>query len=110
MAELIFLTLSTAELIFLTLSLVCIIAAWVWINAGDINNPPLPSFTHLDPFEIAALRDGRKGVIYTALFKLWNSELLTLSGKGHKATIYRTTNALNRQPEGFEKNHFPFCL
>lgn len=108
MAELIFLTLSTTELIFFTLSLVYIIAAWLWTNAGSINDSPLPPFTHLDPFEIAALRDGRKGVIYTALFKLWNSKLLTLSGKGHKATIYRTNNALTRQPEGFEKTIFHF--
>ncbi|RKZ52538.1 MAG: hypothetical protein DRR16_17780 [Candidatus Parabeggiatoa sp. nov. 3] len=36
----------------------------------DSINYPMPNLTALNPFEIAALRDGRKGIIQTALFNL----------------------------------------
>jgi len=40
-----------------------------------------PSPTQLNTYEIAALREERKGVIHTALFNLWNAKLIEISAK-----------------------------
>jgi len=56
----------------------------------------MPSPTSLNPFEIAALRDGRKGVIQTALFNLYNRELLTITGTGNTAQVQRNNSATQK--------------
>ncbi len=84
---------------FTVLSIVGIVIARFWVNADGSSRSPLPELTRLKPFEMAALRDGRKGVIQTALFNLWNRKLITASGKGNTVRIRRKIES-NRHPEG----------
>lgn len=46
-----------------------------------------PKLTALTSFEIAVLRDGRRGVIYVALFNLWLSQQIAVSVTKRKAEI-----------------------
>jgi hypothetical protein len=90
--------------LFLILSAIGILIAWFW-NDDSINRP-MPSLTALNPYEIAALRDGRKGVILTALFNLWRRELLT----GTKRRIHRNESS-TKQPEGaIEEMLYQFAM
>jgi uncharacterized protein (TIGR04222 family) len=71
----------------------------LWINATDDSNQySMPDVTSLNPYEIAALRDGRKGVIQTALFELWNRKLITSRGKEEQAKVKSVIN-VNEQPK-----------
>jgi len=47
---------------------------------------------------LAALRDGRKGVIQTALFNLWHKDKLSVTGKGQTAVICRNPDADSAVP------------
>jgi uncharacterized protein (TIGR04222 family) len=94
--------------LFLIFSAFCIWIAWFWAgNDGSINHP-MPSLTGLNPYEIAALRDGRKGVIHTALFNLWQRELLTKSATG---TQVQRNDSSTKQPEGaIEERLYQFAM
>ncbi len=83
---------------FTFLSTFCITIGWLWIRADSSIRYPLPEVTCLNPFEIAALRDGYRGVIQIALFNLWNSNLITSTGKGNALQI-RRINSSSHQPE-----------
>jgi len=68
-----------------------------WINAADNSDQCLmPDVTSLNPYEIAALRNGRKGVIQTALFELWNRKLITSRGREEEAEV---KSVANQQPQ-----------
>jgi uncharacterized protein (TIGR04222 family) len=60
----------------------------------------------LTPFEIAALRDGRKGIIYTALFSLWQHQRVTIFGNIYEAKIKAIS--LESPPDKFEQIIFNF--
>jgi uncharacterized protein (TIGR04222 family) len=75
---------------FSIFSTVCIALGWFWLRLSDSSTSySLPALTRFSPFEIAALRDGRKGVIQTALFSLWHKGDLSVAGKGRTAVIHR---------------------
>jgi len=57
-----------------------------------------PSPTQLNVYEIAALREERKGVIHTALFNLWNAGLIEVSGKNQDAEV-KITSTNNLAPK-----------
>ncbi|KHD09170.1 hypothetical protein PN36_02985 [Candidatus Thiomargarita nelsonii] len=86
-------------LIYLILfSIFCIVIGKRWIKAADDSNQySMPDVTSLNSNEIAALRDGRKGVIQTALFDLWNRKLITSRGKADQAEV---KSVLNQQLKG----------
>ncbi|MEN8220696.1 MAG: TIGR04222 domain-containing membrane protein, partial [Pseudomonadota bacterium] len=68
-----------------------------WLNAADDSNQySMPDVTCLNSYEIAALRDGRKGLIQTALFELWNRKLITSRGKKEQAEV---KSVENQQPK-----------
>jgi len=52
-----------------------------------------PSPTQLNTYEIAALREERKGVIHTALFNLWNAKLIEISPEKRKSISFSLKNA-----------------
>jgi uncharacterized protein (TIGR04222 family) len=83
---------------FTLLATFSIIIGWLWVKTDGSIHHPLPDMTRLDPFEIAALRDGCRGVIQIALFNLWNNNLITLTGKGNASQI-RRVNSSSHQPE-----------
>jgi uncharacterized protein (TIGR04222 family) len=83
---------------FTFLSTFCIVIGWLWVRTDGSIRYPLPELTCLNPFEIAALREGCRGVIQIALFNLWNNNLITLSGKGNTLQI-RRINSSSHQPE-----------
>jgi uncharacterized protein (TIGR04222 family) len=86
--------------IFILFSAFCIFVAWLLKKRLDDSiRYPMPSPTSLNPFEIAALRDGRKGVIQTALFNLYNRELLTITGTGNSAQV-QINDSATQKPEG----------
>jgi uncharacterized protein (TIGR04222 family) len=62
---------------FSIISVILIAMGWFWVHADGTKNYPLPDEHQLNTFELAALREGRKGVIHTALFNLWHRGLLT---------------------------------
>ncbi|MCP4702950.1 MAG: TIGR04222 domain-containing membrane protein [Gammaproteobacteria bacterium] len=76
-------------LIFTVFSVACIIGGRLWANADGSKEYPLPEMIRLNPYEIAALRAGRKGVIQTVLFLLWHRKLIKISGKGRTARIMK---------------------
>ncbi|EDN69427.1 membrane protein [Beggiatoa sp. PS] len=59
---------------------------------------PIPSLTALNPYEIAALRNGRKGVIHTALFNLFRKELI-MSEKIAESNVVTVNNSPTQQSE-----------
>jgi uncharacterized protein (TIGR04222 family) len=65
----------------------------------------LPSAS-LTPFEIAALRDGRRGIIYTALFSLWQHQRITLFNNIREAKIKAIS--LESPQDQFEQIIFNF--
>jgi len=99
-----------AEIFFVLLSMICIFIAWKLINADDTAHQTILPFTLLTPFEIAALRDGRKGVIHTVLFNLWHHQLLEVSGIGHNAKVSINRKVLDQQPANkFEETILNFA-
>ncbi|HHB92011.1 MAG TPA: TIGR04222 domain-containing membrane protein [Thioploca sp.] len=72
---------------FIIFSISCIFIGWLIIRADGSNNHSLPELNKLNLFEIAALRDGRKGIIQTALFNLWQQKFLIVSGKNNMVKI-----------------------
>lgn len=63
---------------FILFSIIGIFMGWLLIlELDDSAYRSLPS-TSLTSFEIAALRDGRRGIIYTALFSLWQHQRITI--------------------------------
>ncbi len=72
---------------FIIFSISCIFIGWLIIRADGSSNYVLPELNELNPFEIAALRDGRKGIIQTALFNLWQQKFLIVSGKKNTVKI-----------------------
>ena len=65
-----------------------------------------PELTSLTPFEMAALRDGRKGIIHTALFSFWQHQRITTSGKMQEAKI---SSISSKPPQNeFEQILFSF--
>ncbi|MDM8560956.1 TIGR04222 domain-containing membrane protein [Candidatus Parabeggiatoa sp. HSG14] len=83
---------------FIIFSVVCIWIAWFWNNNGGVSTH-LPSLTSLSPFEMAALRDGCKGVIQIALFNLWHRNLLITTSSVGKKTQIQKNDALTLQSE-----------
>ncbi|MFK5969890.1 MAG: TIGR04222 domain-containing membrane protein [Candidatus Marithrix sp.] len=83
---------------FIIFSISCIFIGWLIIRADGSSNHYLPELNELDPFEIAALRDGRKGIIQTALFNLWQQKFLIVSGKKNTVKI-RKKIIPDKQPE-----------
>jgi uncharacterized protein (TIGR04222 family) len=81
---------------FIIFSTICIWVAWLWNHEVSTH---LPSLTSLNPFEIAALREGHKGIIQAALFNLWHQKLLITSGIGKSVQIQKN-DALTLQSEG----------
>jgi len=82
---------------FILFSILCIVIGKRWINAADDSNQYyMPDVTSLNSYEIAALRDGRKGLIQTALFELWNRKLITSRGKEAQAKV---KSVVNQQPK-----------
>ncbi|OAD18961.1 conserved hypothetical protein, membrane [Candidatus Thiomargarita nelsonii] len=82
-------------ILYLFLSILGIVIGKRWINAADNSNQhSMPDFTTLNSYEIAALRDGRKGLIQTALLELWNRKLITSHGKEEQAEIKSVVNQL----------------
>jgi uncharacterized protein (TIGR04222 family) len=72
---------------YLSLSIVTIVLGWLWLNIDDSIRYPLPELTELNSFEIAGLRDGKKGIIQTGLFNLWRYRLIIIKGKGEQTRI-----------------------
>jgi uncharacterized protein (TIGR04222 family) len=87
--------------IFILFSAFCIFAAWLLNKLRDDSTRyPMPNQTSLNPFEMAALRDGRKGVIETALFNLYNRDLLTITGTGYNTADVQKNDSTTQKPEG----------
>lgn len=77
---------------FWTFSIVAIfIGRWLMSRADESKHFAMPSPTQLNPYEIAALREERKGVIHTALFNLWNADLIKVEGKNQDAEVKITS-------------------
>lgn len=57
---------------------ICIIIGKLWINADGSDQFPIPDPNRFDPITIAALRGGWKLVVRTAIFSLWNRDLIRI--------------------------------
>lgn len=73
---------------FAGISIVCIVIGWKWKNADGSTQYDLPELTKFDPIAIAALRDGTNAVIRTALFSLWNKNLVGFRNEGKDTEIF----------------------
>ncbi|MDM8565702.1 TIGR04222 domain-containing membrane protein [Candidatus Halobeggiatoa sp. HSG11] len=78
---------STFMSYFIIFSISCIFIGWLIMRADGSYGYSMPELNELNPFEIAALRDGRKGIIQTALFNLWKQKFLIISGKKNTVKI-----------------------
>jgi len=78
---------STFMSYFIIFSISWIFIGWLIIRIDGSNGHSLPELTKLNPFEIAVLRDGRKGVIQTALYNLWSQKFLIISGKKNTVKV-----------------------
>jgi uncharacterized protein (TIGR04222 family) len=65
-------------LLFAIIILTCYFLGWFIINIDGSLKYPLPEINTLNPYQIAALRGGRKAVIRTVIVSLWNRKLLRL--------------------------------
>lgn len=73
---------------FILFSITCICISWFWIRSSDNSTQyQVPALTALTPFEISVLRNGCKGVIHTALFKLWQNQQIAVSSREDKTEI-----------------------
>lgn len=91
---------------FILFSIICIFMGWLLIlELDDSAYRSLPSAS-LTPFEIAALRDGRRGIIYTALFSLWQHQRITLFDNIREAKIKAIS--LESPQDQFEQIIFNF--
>lgn len=85
---------ATFLIYFSIFSISCIVTSWFLVrNSDNSTSYSLPTLTRFNAFELAALRDGRKGVIQTALFNLWQKDKLSVAGKEQTAVIHRNPNA-----------------
>ncbi|WP_353570097.1 TIGR04222 domain-containing membrane protein [Candidatus Albibeggiatoa sp. nov. BB20] len=80
-------------------AMTCIAVGWFWVNADGSSQYKLPSEEELNSFELAALRDGRKGVIHTALFNLWHRGLLASDRNSANPKVQRV-NVATDDPRG----------
>jgi uncharacterized protein (TIGR04222 family) len=69
------------------------IGRWLMIRADGSKHFPMPSPTQLNAYEIAALREERKGIIHTALFNLWNTKLIEISAEKRKSISFSLKTA-----------------
>ncbi len=91
---------------FWTFSILAIfIGRWLVHRIDGSKYFAMPSLTQLNTYEIATLREERKGVIHTALFNLWNAKLINVSGRKQDAEI-KITSSNNLAP----KNTFEAIL
>ncbi len=73
---------------FWVFSIFAILISRGLISADDDSEKfEMPSIKQLKLYQIAALREGRKGIIHTALFNLWQKNLIHISGKNQDAEI-----------------------
>lgn len=73
---------------FWSFSIIAILIGWLWtLKLDNSTQYQAPALDYLNLFEIAALRDGRKGIIHTALFSLWQHQRITMSGETRNAKI-----------------------
>ncbi|MEK7991252.1 MAG: TIGR04222 domain-containing membrane protein [Thiotrichaceae bacterium] len=84
-------------------AITCIAVGWFWVNADGSSQYKLPAEEELNSFELAALRDGRKGVIHTALFNLWNRGLLASDRNSANPKVQRV-NVATDDPVGEIEN------
>ena len=96
-------------LYFTLLATLVIVIAWLWVKTDGSIRYPLPEVTCLSPFEIAALRDGCRGVIQMALFNLWNNNLITLTGKGNASQIRRVNSSSHQLENEIEEILYQFA-
>jgi uncharacterized protein (TIGR04222 family) len=80
-------------------SIIGIVFGRFWIRADGSSHYLLPEPTALNPYEMAALQDGPKRVIQTALFNLWHRQLLVTSGKGNHAEV-KSLDSSKQRPNG----------
>ena len=94
---------------FWTLSILAIfIGKWLMSRADGSKHFSMPSPTQLNTYEIAALREERKGVIHTALFNLWNAQLIEVSGKNQDAQVQITSKNNLAPKNSFEAMIYRF--
>ncbi len=94
--------------IFLILPVAITVIGGLLTYVDNSTSYPIPELTELKPLEIAALRDGRKGVIQMALFNLWGHKLLMIWGKGNAVSIQKKTE-VDWHPDGnIEKAIYQF--
>jgi uncharacterized protein (TIGR04222 family) len=72
---------------YLSLLIATLVIGWLWLNIDNSTHYPLPELTELNEFEMATLRDGKNGIIQTALFNLWRYRLIMIKGKGEQTRI-----------------------
>lgn len=84
---------------------IIVLGKWLVKRVDGSNYFTMPSPRQLTTYEIAALREERTGVIHTALFNLWNTQLIEISGKHQHAEI-KITSSNNLVP----KNTFEAIL
>jgi uncharacterized protein (TIGR04222 family) len=78
--------------------LVILIGKWLVSRIDGSKYFVIPSPTQLNAYEIAALREEKKGVIHTALFNLWNADLIKVEGKNQDAET-KITSSNNLVPK-----------
>jgi uncharacterized protein (TIGR04222 family) len=84
--------------IFMGFSGLCIILAW--LQARDTTTRyRIPEPTDLNAMEIAALRGGKNAAIRTALFALWNREMLRFEGEAKSTRIRSIPSQQPRENE-----------
>jgi len=66
---------------------------WLVHRIDGSKHFPMPSPTQLNAYEIAALREERKGIIHTALFNLWNTKLIEISAEKRKSISFSLKTA-----------------
>ncbi|MDM8569315.1 TIGR04222 domain-containing membrane protein [Thiotrichales bacterium HSG1] len=100
---------STFMSYFIIFATSCIFIGWLIIRSDGSNGHPLPELNELNPFEIAALRDGRKGVIQPALFNLWKQKFLITSGKKNTTKVRKKIIPDKQPVNGVEDAIYQFA-
>lgn len=88
---------------FAGISIVCIVIGWKWKNADGSTQYDLPELTKFDPITIAALRGGTNAVIRTALFSLWNNNLIDFRNEGEDTEIFTLYSEYRAKLENIEE-------